>query len=65
MKNVKNYSADSEIRGIASVTETAISVTSAMTTPAEKQASLPGIDEGHKLVRRYSFDDNGGGYSGL
>lgn len=23
------------------------------------------IDENHKLVRRYSFDDNGGGYSGL
>ena len=23
------------------------------------------IDESHKLVRRYSFDDNGGGYSGL
>jgi hypothetical protein len=24
-----------------------------------------GIDENNKLTRRYSFDDNGGGYLGL
>ena len=24
-----------------------------------------GIDENNKLTRRYSFDDNGGGYAGL
>lgn len=23
------------------------------------------LDDNHKLVRRYSFDDNGGGYLGL
>ena len=23
------------------------------------------LDDNHKLVRRYSFDDNGGGYRGL
>lgn len=31
----------------------------------ERTFASPSIDETHKLVRRYSFDDNGGGYSGL
>ena len=26
---------------------------------------LKKLDDNHKLVRRYSFDDNGGGYLGL
>ena len=26
---------------------------------------LKRLDDNHKLVRRYSFDDNGGGYLGL
>jgi hypothetical protein len=33
--------------------------------PVETDGNLFKIDENHKLVRRYSFDDNGGGYSGL
>lgn len=32
---------------------------------SERAFVVPAIDENHKLVRRYSFDDNGGGYSGL
>lgn len=32
-------------------------------TKAEKK--LTKLDDNHKLVRRYSFDDNGGGYLGL
>jgi hypothetical protein len=27
--------------------------------------NLKKLDDNHKLVRRYSFDDNGGGYRGL
>lgn len=29
------------------------------------EGKLKKLDENHKLVRRYSFDDNGGGYLGL
>jgi hypothetical protein len=32
---------------------------------AETRNNLKKFDENHKLVRRYSFDDNGGGYRGL
>lgn len=32
---------------------------------SENKFDILKIDENHKLVRRYSFDDNGGGYSGL
>lgn len=32
-------------------------------TKTEKK--LTKLDDNNKLVRRYSFDDNGGGYSGL
>jgi hypothetical protein len=28
-------------------------------------AIIKKLDDNHKLVRRYSFDDNGGGYLGL
>ena len=31
----------------------------------EKENQYLKLDENHKLVRRYSFDDNGGGYRGL
>lgn len=31
----------------------------------EAQGDLKKLDDNHKLVRRYSFDDNGGGYLGL
>lgn len=30
-----------------------------------KAKELKKLDDNHKLVRRYSFDDNGGGYLGL
>jgi hypothetical protein len=29
------------------------------------ESGLIKLDDNHKLVRRYSFDDNGGGYRGL
>jgi hypothetical protein len=32
---------------------------------SEKTGKLKKLDENNKLVRRYSFDDNGGGYLGL
>jgi hypothetical protein len=32
---------------------------------AEPKKAFKTLDENHKLVRRYSFDDNGGGYMGL
>jgi hypothetical protein len=35
------------------------------TNKVEKSNHLTKIDESHKLVRRYTFDDNGGGYLGL
>jgi hypothetical protein len=31
----------------------------------ETKEGLEKLDDNHKLVRRYSFDDNGGGYLGL
>ncbi len=31
----------------------------------EKANTIKKLDDNHKLVRRYSFDDNGGGYLGL
>jgi len=37
-------------------------VTTAVT---KKEAKLTKLDDNHKLVRRYSFDGNGGGYLGL
>jgi hypothetical protein len=30
-----------------------------------KKVELKKLDDNHKLARRYSFDDNGGGYLGL
>jgi hypothetical protein len=35
------------------------------TTVAKADRKLTKLDDNHKLVRRYSFDDNGGGYLGL
>lgn len=32
---------------------------------AEKANTIKKLGDNHKLVRRYSFDDNGGGYLGL
>ena len=32
---------------------------------AAAENNLVKLDDNHKLVRRYSFDDNGGGYRGL
>jgi hypothetical protein len=32
---------------------------------AVAENNLIKLDDNHKLVRRYSFDDNGGGYRGL
>lgn len=34
-------------------------------TTVSKTEKLTKLDDNHKLVRRYSFDDNGGGYLGL
>jgi hypothetical protein len=34
-------------------------------TNPEVKEGLKRIDDNHKLVRRYSFDDNGGSYLGL
>ena len=36
-----------------------------VTTVTKKESKLTKLDDNHKLVRRYSFDDNGGGYLGL
>ena len=35
------------------------------TSVTKKETKLTKLDDNHKLVRRYSFDDNGGGYLGL
>ena len=35
------------------------------TSVTKKEGKLTKLDDNHKLVRRYSFDDNGGGYLGL
>ena len=34
-------------------------------TVTKEEKKLIKLDDNHKLVRRYSFDDNGGGYLGL
>jgi len=34
-------------------------------TVTKAERKLTKLDDNHKLVRRYSFDDNGGGYLGL
>lgn len=47
---------------IKAATELRPSVT---TTEKVIMASIPHMDENSKLNRRYSFDDNGGGYAGL
>jgi hypothetical protein len=36
-----------------------------VTTADKAENNFKKIDDNHKLVRRYSFDDNGGGYQGL
>jgi hypothetical protein len=64
MKNVKNYSAEVEERGHAGNEQT-VPVAANHVSTDNKQFNIPRIEEGHKLVRRYSFDDNGGGYAGL
>lgn len=35
------------------------------TTVTKAEKKLTKLDDNHRLVRRYSFDDNGGGYLGL
>ena len=59
---MKNYSVEPEARGNAG---SQIEVKTLMAVTEKQQVSKPRIEEGHKLVRRYSFDDNGGGYLGL
>jgi hypothetical protein len=39
--------------------------TKIMTGQDKKESQYLKLDDNHKLVRRYSFDDNGGGYRGL
>ena len=34
-------------------------------TVSSTDSNFKKLDDNHKLVRRYSFDDNGGGYLGL
>ena len=36
-----------------------------LVTNSEVKDGPKKLDDNHKLVRRYSFDDNGGGYLGL
>lgn len=36
-----------------------------VTTSSSTDVNLRKLDDNNKLVRRYSFDDNGGGYLGL
>jgi hypothetical protein len=36
-----------------------------VTSVSKTEKKLTKLDDNHKLVRRYSFDDNGGGYLGL
>jgi hypothetical protein len=36
-----------------------------VTTASPTDGKLKKLDDNNKLVRRYSFDDNGGGYLGL
>jgi hypothetical protein len=36
-----------------------------VTTTSSTDGKLKKLDDNNKLVRRYSFDDNGGGYLGL
>jgi hypothetical protein len=36
-----------------------------VTSASKTEKKLTKLDDNHKLVRRYSFDDNGGGYLGL
>lgn len=55
---VMTYNGSSSAKG--SIHAKLISVDNDETT--EKQVRP---DDNHKLVRRYSFDDNGGGYLGL
>jgi hypothetical protein len=33
--------------------------------PTKAEVTVKPLDENHKLARRYSIDDNGGGYLGL
>jgi acyl-CoA hydrolase len=39
--------------------------TKVVTSVSKAEKKLTKLDDNHKLVRRYSFDDNGGGYLGL
>ena len=39
--------------------------TKIVTSVSKTEKKLAKLDDNHKLVRRYSFDDNGGGYLGL
>lgn len=39
--------------------------TKVVTTTNTTEPKLIKLDDNNKLVRRYSFDDNGGGYLGL
>jgi hypothetical protein len=68
MKEIKNHTA-------AHLTETNFTVTTttnlAKVVPlakryeAAKNAPIQVLDENTPLIRRHSFDDNGGGYQGL
>ena len=66
MKEVKNQL--KKLTGAPFVSNDTLPVRPAIVTirpQAEPTKAFKTLDENHKLVRRYSFDDNGGGYMGL
>ena len=66
MKENKNQLREKAASLTYNLNLTATEVRSSVTTTDKViMASIPHMDENSKLNRRYSFDDNGGGYSGL
>jgi hypothetical protein len=66
MKEVKNQL--KKLTGAQFVSNDTLPVRPAIVTvrpQTEPKKAFKALEENHKLVRRYSFDDNGGGYMGL
>ena len=66
MKEVKNQL--KKLTGAQFVSNDTLAVRPATVTirpQTEPRKAFKTFEENHKLVRRYSFDDNGGGYMGL
>lgn len=68
MKENKNQSKNPTLTSFTTTTTASIGQQSVLETnfPVEDPKDPYWIlDDNHKLVRRHSFDDNGGGYQGL